>query len=686
MTDTLFTVAPVDNSKRHHHAVARMATVTKKPTGFDLKLFEQMQEPISIRIERKNPRSGQMEPIPLPQPQWAKEDARRIENIILKDVSGGGSYKGQMIGADGKTMDWAFAYPTNFYPELIPPGSADALGVPGVLAGAHPAVAGTPAAVPPWQSGAYGQPIAPPTAPQLPGYTGPQAPPMQSAGFSFPPMPPMPPAPLMNYMQGHNPYGYAPPPAASTQRAPGGSPELDAVKQQLAAARRQADEERHARERESQAASFRADTESRERKHSEEMRQLREMIAENKQPARSDSDPVLLAMRQQNEALQKQMDEQRRINDQQQAEVRRQTEAQQADQRHRDEMRQMQENNQRQIDSMKEMIAKMGENKSDPMMMSLIEMQRGQMDTAREASRQQAESTREQSRLSSEQPRLIVDMMSKMREASGGEQMLSNIGNAYANANQMMMQAMEAMSGMGQSPGMALAEGALASGKEVLERFMIGKRDSDLAKERTAQVHSQSQAAAQQSQAYYAAQVAAQTQDVYRDENGNIISQPPERDQLEGAEAVEGADADGVEVVDGAPIDAQEITGDKEEVIFGPLYDHVKQLRAVVESGDAGPEAVAQVIIEAIFEIDKRGATVPAFSLVLEDRYAELMDLLLPSAPTQFVGEAIQHLQKKLSELGVDFSKKQDGGSEPPAPAEPVQITADPDSQPTNVN
>lgn len=626
-----------------------MATV-KKPTGFDLKLFEQMQEPISIRIERKNPRTGQMEPIPLPQDVWAKEDARRIENIILKDVSGGGNYKGQMIGAAGKTMEWTFAYPTQFYPELIPPGSADALGQGGSPSMPQPAVGGTAAAIPPWQSGLYGHPVSPPAATPIPGYQRPGAmpPQMSPMGFGFGGYPPMPP---------YNPYGFPPPyqapppPVTSTSRSGGKDPELDMLRQQMQASQRQADEERHAREREAQAAAFREQLASQQQKADEQIRQLREMMIDGQKRTRPEDDPAIQTMRQQNEMLQKQMEEQRRQLEQTQAEA-----------RHREEMRQLQENSQRQIDALKDLVTKMGENKTDPMIMSLIEMQRGQMDVAREASRQQAESTREQSRLAAEQPRLIVDMMSKMREASGGEQMLSNIASAYSNVNQMQMQVMEMLMNSGQSPGIALAEGALASGKEVLERYLMAKRDNDLAAQRTQQVTAQAQAAAVQAQAYYAQQQQAQA--VYRDENGSIVGQPPARDQLvgdamqgtvEGVEEaqVEAVDAEGVEVVDSVPPTVN--TGPKEAAIFGPLYDHVKQLRMVVQNGDAGPEAVAQVIIEAIFEIDKQGVTVPAFTLVLEDRFAELIDLLLPSVSSDFAGETIQHLQKKLSDLGVDF-------------------------------
>ncbi len=663
-----------------------MAATTKKPVGFDLKVFEQMQEPISMRIERKNPRSGQMEPIPLPQSQWSKEDARRIENIILKDVAGGGSYRGQMIGAGGKTMEWLFAFPTNLFPELIPPGSADALGHPAAVA--PPAVAGTPAAVPPWQSGAYGQPLSPPAAPVLQGYQSPvvpqMAPQMAPAGFGYGGYPQMP------YMQpqAFNPYAYQPPPQMQSTPRGGSSPELDAVKAQLAESKRHTDEERHVREREQQAASNRADAELRERKHSEEMRAMREQIAKlGEQPkTRPGDDPSIIAMKAANDTLQKQMDEQRRINDQQQAEQRRQAEAQTADQRHRDEMRAMSENNQRQMDSMKEMIAKMGENKSDPMMMALVEMQRGQQDAARETSRQQADATRESARQSAEQPRNIVEMMSKMREASGGEQMLSNIGTAYANANQMMMQAMEAMAGMGQSPGMALAEGALASGKEVLEKIMMGKRDEALAKERTQQVASQAQAQAQQTEAYYAAQRAG-VQDAYRDENGNIVAQPIPRDQIGAAQT---GTVDGVEqpeVVDSVPPGTQQAAtaepaattdAEKRDVeLFGPLLGHVKELREAVAADKANPETVAQVIIEAMIEIDKESVTVPAFSLVLEDRWAELMDLVLPTVSSEFAGETIQHLQTKLKELGIEFP---DAPSSPPeqpeqqaAPPEPEQ-------------
>lgn len=601
-----------------------MATV-KKPQEFDLKKFNSMNPPFRIRIERKDPRRGLWEPIPLPQDVWSKEDAERIEQILLNDISGGGHYKGAMIDSAGTTMEWVFAYNPEYFPPKIPPGSAAALGSP-PPSPSMPQVGGQP--MPPqaagWHPGYYGNPVSPPAAPFVPSYAAPQ----QPQSFS--------PFGYGSYMSPFtpSPFSYQSPPV-STSRSSKDDSTTEHLRQQLDAMKQSAAEERHAREREAAEARHREQMGAMQTKFADEMRQMREMMADQKRP-RGDDDPMIAALKQQADAMKQQMEEQRR-----------QLESERAEARHREEMRQLQDNSQRQIDALKELISKSTESKEDPQMRMLVELQRQQFDSQREATRAQAEASRESTRLAAEQPRTMVEMMERLRAASGSEQMLTNIANAYKGVNEMQMQVMEMMANMGQSPGMALAEGALASGKEVLERFIQAKQSEAVAKERTNQIQSQERATAYQAQAW------AAQQQPYRYEDGSIKGEPPQREQLAGAEEEEEAENT-----------APDPTAPKERDIFGPLYEEVRQLREVID--ELEPAQVADIIVQAATAIHENNLLVPAFSLLTDKRYAELIDILLPGVSSEFAGECVAVLTARLKELGIDPPVVNLDGDAPP--------------------
>lgn len=588
-----------------------MAT-PKKPSQWDVKVFEKMAPPIRLRIERKNPRTGQMEPIPLPQDVWSKEDAERIEQIILNDVAGGGSYKGQMIDSNGTSMEWTFAFPTDYFPPLIPPGSAAALGQSQAAQPTPPAVAGTPAAIPAWQRGAYGTPVSPPGQAFVPPYSGApmtqQQPPFGYAPNWWPPQP-----------------TYTAPPASTSRKD---DTQTEHLRQQLDALRQANADERHAREREAADARHREQVAAMQSKFADEMRQMREMMAESKR-TRPEDDPAILAMKQQNELLQKQMEDQRRQLEQQQAEA-----------RHRDEMRMLQENNQRQIDALKDLISKATENRTDPQMTMLIEMQRQQSEAQREQSRIQAEIQREATRNAAESPRQMVDMMERLRSAGGLEQTLSAINASYTGLMDQQRGVLEMVMNMGPDPKMALAEGALAGVKEVAERFVVSKRDETIARERTEQLKAQERAYTAQA---YAAQAAAQ--DPYRYEDGSIKGEPPQREQLAGQqEEVEEHEEPVVTKKNGKP---------SEQEFFGPLMEHVTMLRDAAAKGEVDPDTLATFVIQAAMAVEQSGEVVPVYVLYHEERYAELVDVLLPGIPSEFAGECVTALAAKIAELGI---------------------------------
>ncbi|KKL70336.1 hypothetical protein LCGC14_2105890, partial [marine sediment metagenome] len=102
-----------------------MAGTAKKPAKFDLGVLQKMKEPVMIRVVRKDRQTGgRSQPLPLPLQEWSIADAARIEEIILSDIAGGGSYEAQIIDQSGTSMSWEFTYPTDYFPPKIAPLSA----------------------------------------------------------------------------------------------------------------------------------------------------------------------------------------------------------------------------------------------------------------------------------------------------------------------------------------------------------------------------------------------------------------------------------------------------------------------------------------------------------------------------------------------------------------------------------
>jgi hypothetical protein len=521
-----------------------MAAAQKKQTGFDLGKLEKMSPPFTIRIERRDVKTQQREPIPLPQDVWSMEDAKKIEQIVLNDVSGGGSYKGQISDQQGNSMEWDFVFPTDFFPPKIAPGSEGAAAYPMPVS---PAMAARAAAMQPvngggWMPGMYGSPMAPPTPtmvpayqPPAPGYPGAQMASPYQANFGGPPW-----------------WGYQAPPA-STPRASSNDPEMQMLRQQLDAFKQQAAEERHLREREQaearhaqELAAMRNEMRDLAAASAAQSNQLRESL--ERRP-RGDEDPAVLA-------LKAQMEEVRRANEQ----LQRDRDREVADNRHREELRAAEERSQRQIDALKESIMA---NKVDPTMQMFMEMQRQQADVQREASRLSADQAREASRLASEQPRMVMDMMKQAKDASGADQVLGQLSRAYEGVMNVQNRVMETMANMQGSPGWEMAGNALEAGREALNKFISAKQSKDLAAERTAQYKMQTEAYAVQA----AAAAQAAQQDPYRYADGSIKGQSPERVQIAGAEPVEAEVESDEDEDDDEPKEKQP----HERTIFGPI-------------------------------------------------------------------------------------------------------------------
>jgi hypothetical protein len=596
--------------------------VTKKAqAGFDLKKLEAMSPPFKVRIERKDRRTQKWMGIPLPQDIWSKEDVERIEQIVLNDIAGGGYYKGQILDTAGSVLEWEFAFAPDFFPEKIPQAMAGAVNPAtnaAPIAGASPTTAQPPVAQP-YQANPFAGPVSAPGMQFAPPYQSPMQ--NQNGQNSNPPAPPW----------GWNPWGMPAPwmqPAAQVhgyQAPPTSTPRNGAVQnKEVEELKLQIQNSEHRREREAQESAHRAALDNQAQQFREEMRQMREMLAAQK--TRPEDDPMVQAMK-------AQMEEMKRQNEQLQA----QREQDAAEQRHRESLQQMQQQQQQQLMQQQQMQQQQMEtfrllmeqqNKQDPVMPLILEQMRQQADAQRENSRIAADQARENARLAVEQPRTTVEMMEKLRAAGGSEQMIASMNSAYSGLLEQQRGIMEMVMQMGQGSTM---ENVLAAGKETLENYIGAKRDAELAKSRVAQAQAQERAVAAQA----AAQAATAQASVYRYPDGSIKGQPPsDQAQLGSAEEV------AAEVND-AEAAAEAAAGrvPPEADLFGVIYEEVQTLRSQVAAGNVAPKLVATAIVQAADMIQQQGVTVPVFALYADQRYAELIDYLLPGVPSDYAGE-----------------------------------------------
>lgn len=106
----------------------------KQPQKFDLKLFEQMIEPFSVRVEKV--RGSMKQDVTPPAPTevgWAKEHILELQTWIVTNWSGGGHYLYAIIDSSSPplTMEWTGFYLPADFPEKIPPMlQGGALGAP----------------------------------------------------------------------------------------------------------------------------------------------------------------------------------------------------------------------------------------------------------------------------------------------------------------------------------------------------------------------------------------------------------------------------------------------------------------------------------------------------------------------------------------------------------------------------
>lgn len=588
------------------------AAPKKAPKGFDLARLKRMVAPFSIRIERYDASSGKTTPIPLPQEQWDLDDATRIEQIVLNDVSGGGRYAAQVVDASGAAMEWDFAFDPRHFPEKTPPLMSRAVATPSMAPpGPTPAAPTAPTG---WTPGAFGVPLEPPPSPYVPRY---QTPRPTVATVTYPQQPQQTQWPSWS---NSNPWFW--PSEQRPMSQPQDTTKLDALQRELENMRAQAMEAKHTTERERQAAQHRQELAALQTGFEHQIRELKEALTT--QNTQRTEDPRL-------REIQTRLDEAQR----QQAETQQRLERERQEAQHREEMRAMREAQEKQAVEMRELIRQMDRKSADPTLTMLMEVQRQNAEAQRESTRLQAEQARETARLATENPRVVMEMIERANNASGSEKIIGSIQQAYEGPLRMMQNVMQMMSGMQGSPGWEMADKALEAGRDVLDKFVTSKRDMGVAtaQSQAAQAHAQVQLAAMRAQ-----QMAA-------DDDAEDNAEDEVEDKGEGkVPRYAGKDGD---AGSDAPTKQNGTAHEAHEaIIFGEIYEQVLQLRAIVASGNMTPEQVAEALVQAALQVKQMNKwdDIPVMTLYADQRYADLIDRVLPGIPSEFATVIVKEI------------------------------------------
>lgn len=626
-----------------------MASPKTRPTDFDLATFEKMTEPVTIRIARVDRATGGKTPLSLPQVEWSKADAKRIEDIVLKDIAGGGVYEAEMNGANSVGFKWKFMFPENLFPPMFTGGPVPHQG-PAPAPGAAPP--GTAWTVAPY-AGVAGQPIYMSQAPAPAAYQAPQ----QQRGST-----PM----QYPYM-----YGYSP---STFGSANGASTKEDSLRAEVEAMKQRALDSEHRREREAA-----------ETRHATEMAELRRAIQESNAAPKQDSQLEALKLqmaadrerheRERQEAREAR-EEQRRQEDirRQEALVQRQEEQRRQDDQRREELRLLEERRRsdeenrrrdedarRQIEEARRMAEQTQREASERRFELMIQMMQAQQannpmtSMLADVTRQLADSQREASLRAAEAPMKSMEMARMFKDMSGSDHLMKNIADAYNSAHGISMRGLEMVSTFMQSqqgsPGWELLGQGIQGAKEAFTDFVTSSKKAEMAQARAAQAQAQERTMAHQAQVAYAqaqtmAQQAAQNPAMQEQaEQARLTAEQAASQAAGAAQAAAGAAQEAT-----AAADAKE---EKEMELFGIAWPEVQKIRVMIKT-EGETEKMGNIIAlgvcMATVQLAEQKISIPAFDLIRDKRTFDLIELLVPGVSGEFVGHCAQIVDTVLAQ------------------------------------
>lgn len=667
-----------------------MPPLLPKKTFDDAKLVT-MTPPFTVRIEKR--KGHQRTPITLPAGEdgqepgtgFEVEEVRKLESWIATEWTGGGMYEFTVTDSSATpvVMKWESWFDPKDFPERVSP----------LVAEAQAAAGYTP---PP-------QPTAPTRSP-MPGAF--------SSGFpnaaSFQGFP----QPQPQQMQGPYGYGYMPqPPRFESPAYPIYAAEAERRRHEDEIAKLR--EESARREREAQEAKHKAElervrtereNETRTARYDAQLSELRNMIAslattiKDGAGAKSDNAQV--------EALQRKLDAE--------------TAAREADRRDRETremIKTMQENAQKQIELLQRQIEesarRAAEAASQNQYNPIIKMIEDQ-------ARQHAESIKEISRNSTSQIEKLQAMVMSPREMmtfakeanSGVEQTTERMGKFFGSVIELQQKVTENMMSMQpQSNSVVdLVREGVQGLKETAERYVGAKSASERVQVQAQVQLAQAQAQSQQAQAE-AMKAAASVELANR--GVHVPPAPVPQIQIPAqASGLAGVKPQAPVV----PINSKPKKNGKGKVAappeskikrlgktdiewFGPLITQVQEARENVElflksceavrdakDGEepelegASPEELAGFVVQATAAVMQAQLPIPALlDLLMQNRYADFVDVLIPNAPQKYRDDTVQSLIEQIraltgepvAEAGADGDADGDDGGDDDGDGDP---------------
>jgi hypothetical protein len=634
-------------------------TAKKVTKGYDLAKLQKMRDPISVRVDKR--RGSVMQSVSLPGKEgaapgtnWSRDDVPALELLVRDRLSGGGYYSAKVADSDGTSMEWEFGWDPNMYPEIVPPDAPLQQPQPQPQPTQVNAMnAGNPLGTGGgnWLSG-FGTPVAqfqsqPQVQPQPSAL--PWSNPWQQAMTGFP-------------------HGFGQPVQTSDRRdedrirgledrlreasqqnlqgtyqaqldrqRQDGAQQIAALKEEIrrlgekgsstetAEFRAQREEnQRLQRQQELEALrnGFQQQIMTMQQESKDNMRALQDMV---KEMAQNKGEPD--AMRQLREEMQRDRDR---------------AERDRQEQRHRDEIQ--------------ELRASLNKG-PDPMIEFLRENSRTTENVARENAQAQT-AIAERISQSMISPLQLSEML--QRQSTGMDSMLQNVinimGSGFETYRAMMESILQA-SGGGQSPGIDMLQQGMGSLSEIANQYLGFQRDKA--------VHEASaKAAGAQAQAEAAKAAQAQASAWQQQQQGA----PPPQQQLQPEQASEAmGDSGNGQTGEAKPaevIDINERRAPTEQEVFGPALEAVHHLRLGVTNGTMDPEGAVAAILQGISVAAERGLEIPAFAVLAEGRFADLMDLLLPEADQEFRDKCAQ-----IIEIQIRSMSQGGAPAEPPEPS-----------------
>jgi hypothetical protein len=313
----------------------------------------------------------------------------------------------------------------------------------------------------------------------------------------------------------------------------------------------------------------------------------------------------------------------------------------------------------------------MANSRPDPMIEIMREQARAQAESARE-------NVRAQEVRAAEMRALMVPPMEMIRavkeSGSGAEVMFQNIISAFSGVFATYKGAMESVmqiqTGGNPSPFVNILQQGLSDGKDMFEQWMHTKRDQTVATEKTRQMEEQRRAV----EAQMAGQRGAWAPPPAVSGGATGPTPPPA-----GAEFTTQSGHVGPQNGTAAPLQAQppidisqidpkklpeHITINDVKVLAHPaVIQAVSNLRKGVKAfldsdgkddpktgkhAGLDPAEAVNGILRGIMQVEEHKIHVPAFELLTDQRYADMIDTLLPQAPPLYKQACVEILIRHL--------------------------------------